>query len=570
MKTHVTLPRHYPQAHSHPRRPLSGRLRWGFLTVASALLVLTPSNRAATLVSGGVSGTWSRPGSPYIVTDSLTVPSGATLRIEPGVVVQVASSSQFTVYGALVAVGTRTDRISFSSLNATSYWNTVLLDGQSGPASRIEFCDFRNATNALSIRIVNQNATLNVPIANCRFTNCLDYAINCYAHGFIYQDLGGFHSLRPTLQVETRNCIFANCYGGARYESAGGQSVHPWYGFIGNLVWLYASNQNNIYTGITRSALAFSAEAHTAEAAGQVNNCTFNAAGCGIEYSANFAVNAFNNIFDHCGVALTRDTAAGQAGFNCFWNNQTNFAGYSPNYGSLVTANLNGTPCDVAFNIFQDPQFAGPQDFHLAPASPCVDAGDPSAVAADACLLPPALGTSVNDLGAYGGPGSCAWFEGMAPTIVRQPQSASSCLGRTITLSVQAAGTPPFICQWYRNGAVVPGATDTNLTLANLATEQAGTYTVSISNAFGTVTSQPATLAVSDVCLDLQMYAGLTITGQPGSTYELRYTTDLANTNFSTWSVLATQVMTDAGWFYLDRESPSSPRRFYGARIMQP
>lgn len=66
-------------------------------------------------------------------------------------------------------------------------------------------------------------------------------------------------------------------------------------------------------------------------------------------------------------------------------------------------------------NIAVDASFVNPQtDFHLNDGSPCIDKGDPDPSFNDACLypgcspdqaLPPAKGTKLNDMGAYGGLG---------------------------------------------------------------------------------------------------------------------------------------------------------------------
>jgi hypothetical protein len=61
------------------------------------------------------------------------------------------------------------------------------------------------------------------------------------------------------------------------------------------------------------------------------------------------------------------------------------------------------------------------------------------------------------------------------------------------------------------------------------------------------------------------MYAGLNISGLPGRTYELRYTTDLNNTNFSTWTFLASN---STPWFYIDTNSCGLPKRFYGVKLV--
>ena len=58
----------------------------------------------------------------------------------------------------------------------------------------------------------------------------------------------------------------------------------------------------------------------------------------------------------------------------------------------------------------------GDEDLRLSATSPCIDAGDPSVGAEDACL-PPALGTALNDVGAYGGPEACALVTAAAATL---------------------------------------------------------------------------------------------------------------------------------------------------------
>ena len=50
--------------------------------------------------------------------------------------------------------------------------------------------------------------------------------------------------------------------------------------------------------------------------------------------------------------------------------------------------------------------------------------------------------------------------------------------------------------QWRFNGTNIAGATGTSLTLSNVQPAQAGSYSVRVTNAFGAVTSQVATLTV--------------------------------------------------------------------------
>ncbi|MBU6401242.1 MAG: immunoglobulin domain-containing protein, partial [Verrucomicrobia bacterium] len=77
----------------------------------------------------------------------------------------------------------------------------------------------------------------------------------------------------------------------------------------------------------------------------------------------------------------------------------------------------------------------------------------------------------------------------MAPTITTPPQSITANPGDSVTFTVVASGTAPLSYQWEFNGAPIAGATASSLTLNNVDTAVAGTYSVIVSNAGGSVTS---------------------------------------------------------------------------------
>jgi hypothetical protein len=84
------------------------------------------------------------------------------------------------------------------------------------------------------------------------------------------------------------------------------------------------------------------------------------------------------------------------------------------------------------------------------------------------------------------------------PSITSQPASQTATVGSTATFSVVAAGTPPFSYQWQKNGANVPGATASSYTTPALALADSGsTYRVTVTNGAGSVTSNAATLTVT-------------------------------------------------------------------------
>jgi len=73
------------------------------------------------------------------------------------------------------------------------------------------------------------------------------------------------------------------------------------------------------------------------------------------------------------------------------------------------------------------------------------------------------------------------------PRISRQPSSVAECLGRQVTLSVEAAGSLPFTYQWYRNN--IPVGTGSSYTFT-VDQNTEGEYWVVVSNTCGNVTSR--------------------------------------------------------------------------------
>jgi formylglycine-generating enzyme required for sulfatase activity len=85
-----------------------------------------------------------------------------------------------------------------------------------------------------------------------------------------------------------------------------------------------------------------------------------------------------------------------------------------------------------------------------------------------------------------------------APSITTQPQSQTVAAGQSATFNVVAAGTAPLAYQWYRNDTAISGATSSSYSIADLQTDNAGTYTVTVSNGIApNATSSRAVLTVN-------------------------------------------------------------------------
>jgi hypothetical protein len=84
-----------------------------------------------------------------------------------------------------------------------------------------------------------------------------------------------------------------------------------------------------------------------------------------------------------------------------------------------------------------------------------------------------------------------------APRIVQDPRQQSVERGRTAVFSVLAAGTAPLRYQWRKNATDIAGATSAALTLPDVLSSDAATYSVVVTNDLDTVTSSGAGLAVT-------------------------------------------------------------------------
>jgi hypothetical protein len=84
------------------------------------------------------------------------------------------------------------------------------------------------------------------------------------------------------------------------------------------------------------------------------------------------------------------------------------------------------------------------------------------------------------------------------PTITSQPASQTVNAGQTATFSVTASGTGTLSYQWKKNGTAISGAVSASYTTPATSSSDGGSqFTVTVTNSFGSVTSNAATLTVN-------------------------------------------------------------------------
>jgi len=85
-----------------------------------------------------------------------------------------------------------------------------------------------------------------------------------------------------------------------------------------------------------------------------------------------------------------------------------------------------------------------------------------------------------------------------SPEIVVQPISQTRCPGDTVSFSVSALGTA-LSYQWYKNGVLMSGKTQPNLSLNSLTSGDSGDYTCKVSTSCGNIISDVAELKVNQL-----------------------------------------------------------------------
>jgi hypothetical protein len=224
---------------------------------------------------------------------------------------------------------------------------------------------------------------------------------------------------------------------------------------------------------------------------------------------------------------------------------------------ALFSVSATGVP-DVAYQW----QFNGTNIAGATSASYAVNGAQPT----DAGLYTVVV---TNSFGATNA--SATLTVNVPPQIVTQPASQLAIEGPNVTFSVVANGTAPINYQWFFNSTnVLVGENNSSLNLTGVTTNQAGTYTVAVSNPVGVVGSVPASLQVSSSVFNAPPAgpvppSGFTLTGavEIGKAYRVQYSTDLIH-----WTDLTSFTSSSAAFQFVDAAAAGSILRFY--RIVSP
>lgn len=99
--------------------------------------------------------------------------------------------------------------------------------------------------------------------------------------------------------------------------------------------------------------------------------------------------------------------------------------------------------------------------------------------------------------------------EALAPVIIRVSAPGTIHPGDTVEFLASALGASPLSYQWLLNGVDIPGATDAILIISDFQAANVGAYTLRVSNAFGSATSDPIYPGLVVTIPDPTLEAGL-------------------------------------------------------------
>ncbi|HEY5909463.1 MAG TPA: choice-of-anchor tandem repeat GloVer-containing protein [Verrucomicrobiae bacterium] len=150
------------------------------------------------------------------------------------------------------------------------------------------------------------------------------------------------------------------------------------------------------------------------------------------------------------------------------------------------------------------------------------------------------------------------------PSVLSPPVSQTAEAGTAVAFRARGRGGSSLTYQWLFNGTNLIGATSTNALLRLPAVQfaDAGSYSVILSNVYGSVTSAPAMLSVISR-VERRPVAALSLGGAIGQSLNLQITSALQPG--PAWAPLDTVTLTNSGQLYVD-VSPLSAERFYRSR----
>lgn len=351
-------------------------------------------------VSGNVSGNWTNDFT-YNVIANITVPNGSTLSIEEGTIVQFAGKYKMDVIGKLKALGTETEKITFTSAKVNKSagdWDGIFIRGNETSIISYSILEYGGSEENCTgiVTVIGKSK-----ISNCIITNSERSGILITGDGYAEITNNSVSTMSrgivcdqsASADISFNNLTDCSFYGIASTNDKAyifkNIAHHCGSGILceGNIVIEY-----NIFYGNDNGIRTRYCETPTFK-----NNTFLNNTNGILLYNYDeLEPDISNNIFIGNKYAINRPTYyigdPKKIEYNLFYNNSVIYNGSLLGFGLQVTKNINGTNCDVYLNLFDDPSLVttNPNDerfVELLPSSICINAGNPSFLDVDGTTI---------------------------------------------------------------------------------------------------------------------------------------------------------------------------------------
>ncbi|MFH1012031.1 MAG: right-handed parallel beta-helix repeat-containing protein [bacterium] len=365
----------------------------------------------ARFLSDSLSGTLG-PGCYRIVGD-ITINPNDSLHILPGTSFMFIGPYAFRIYGTLLAEGTESDSIKFTTdQSGENRWRGLRFEGAASSGSRLAYCPVERSYDASG-----DGGGVYCSSSSPTFTNCTVIGNSVSASGYrsTYAYGGGIY-------CSSSSPAFTNCTVSGNSVSASGYYNSDAYGG-----GVYCSSSSPAFTNCTISGNSVSANSSSRNgyvygggvwcydhSSPTLTNCTIS--GNSARYGGGVYCSSSSPTFENCilsgnsaaegGGALCwssspifnstiiafstgsgirfENSASSQISYCDFFGNSGGNIGHPsqgpPMIGVPLVINANADSADIYMNISLDPMFADTAagDYHLTDFSHCIGAGDPA------------------------------------------------------------------------------------------------------------------------------------------------------------------------------------------------
>ncbi len=342
--------------------------------------------------------TWTRSQSPISLPDGLIISPGATLTIEPGVLVGIGTGKTIFIQGGLTAVGTAEDSIHFVPLNPDSSWGAFYAESPTGEVT-FAFNSIMGGSNIDSGQGTPAALKIGYGVLNIfdtSFRLCEHAALTAaYTDVHLERVIFDYFPIRPVIVLAgsavVRSCRFSHSsplMGSGLLEinavdAPSEVSGSEFYGCYDDALDFDDTHapvliSRNIIWGASDKGISIGDQCSDIT----VSNCVITDCGIGMGIYSNANVTLFNNVIagndDGLKLSVHGNTGLTTVRNSVIWNNQTDvIAPFGTNLTMEYTLIGGVAPYPGAGNLAGDPQFtdAANDNFFPAEGSPLIDAG---------------------------------------------------------------------------------------------------------------------------------------------------------------------------------------------------